>query len=111
LHLVDYKHASGRGQAPEAYRFQLQTYALAAARLLPGDLPIRAGIVWLRDRGAPPAAVPIDRQGLDEHERRLAALGDTLARARARGRWEKLPSPASCAGCGFAVRCWGGRVR
>jgi len=110
VRLVDYKHASGRGQAPDAYGFQLRTYALAASRILPGELPLQAGIAWLRDRGAAPRLVPIERSTLADHEARLAGLGTALTRARATGSWRKLAGPEACGDCGFARRCWGGRV-
>jgi hypothetical protein len=110
LELVDYKHASGKGQDPDAYGFQLRTYALAAARILPGEAPLQVGIAWLRDRGAAPALQAIERSSLAAHEARLAALGDALSRARASGKWEKLEAPSACGDCGFARRCWGSRV-
>lgn len=110
VHLVDYKHASGRGQPADAYGFQLRTYALAAARILPGELPLRVGIAWLRDRGGAPAQQTIERAELDAHASRLATLGDALSRARAEGTWRKLTSPEACGDCGFARRCWGGRL-
>ena len=110
VHLVDYKHASGRGQPADAYDFQLRTYALAAARILPGELPLRVGIAWLRDRGAPPNEREIAREELARHEAGLAVLGDALGRARAEGSWRKLDGPDACGDCGFARRCWGSRV-
>lgn len=110
VHVVDYKHASGRGQPADAYDFQLRTYALAAARILPGELPLQAGIAWLRDRGAAVRERTIERSASAAHEARLAVLGDSLSRARAEGTWRKLEAPEACGDCGFARRCWGSRV-
>jgi hypothetical protein len=110
VHLIDYKHASGRGQPADVYGFQLRTYALAAARILPGELPLQVGIAWLRDRGSAPQRTAIDRTELATHASRLAMLGDALGRARAEGTWRKLDAPAACGDCGFARRCWGDRM-
>ncbi|WP_373046530.1 UvrD-helicase domain-containing protein [Vulgatibacter sp.] len=110
VHLVDYKHASGKGQPADAYGFQLRTYALAAARILPGASPLRVGIAWLKDRGAEAQLQPVDRGDLDDHAARLAMLGDRLGRARAEGTWRKLEGPAACGDCGFKRRCWESRL-
>ena len=48
--IVDFKHAHARNTAEDAYATQLDAYALAVARLCGIDRPIRARLVFLRDR-------------------------------------------------------------
>jgi ATP-dependent exoDNAse (exonuclease V) beta subunit len=107
INVVDYKHASAKGQPADAFAFQLRTYALAARRVLPGEVALRAGVAWLRDRGAPPAFAPVDEETLSSHADRLAALADRLAEAQRENTWPKLSSRAACEGCGYVPRCWG----
>lgn len=106
VHLIDYKHAKG-GKEPEAYAFQLRTYALAASRILPGGIGIRAGIAWLRDHDALPRMMELDGAALAAQERELGRLAEALAKVRAERRWNRLDSPSRCGDCGFARRCWG----
>ncbi|HEV8322367.1 MAG TPA: UvrD-helicase domain-containing protein [Myxococcota bacterium] len=113
--VLDYKYARRDPRALDAYRFQLLAYAVAVRTLLPrGPLP-RAGLVFLRDRGAPPVWLPVapaspispgssatagqaggtgdasaataaaQAATLDEMERTLARLCGTLAQSRAAG--------------------------
>jgi ATP-dependent exoDNAse (exonuclease V) beta subunit len=48
--IVDFKHAHAKTTAVDAYATQLDAYAMAVARLCHIDGPIRARLVFLRDR-------------------------------------------------------------
>ncbi len=48
--IVDFKHAHAKTTAEDAYATQLDAYAMAVARLCGVDGPIRARLVFLRDR-------------------------------------------------------------
>lgn len=104
--VIDYKHAH-RGINP-GYAFQLQTYALAAARVWPEGVKLRAGLCWLKDRDRDPLAGLEDVTGaaLDEHAGRLAELSDRLCGALAQDAWPGLSAPERCGDCGYARRCW-----
>jgi ATP-dependent exoDNAse (exonuclease V) beta subunit len=101
--VLDYKSGSSRGHGPEAYAFQLQCYALAAAQLLGEGVEIRTGLVFLKDRTAKAEMRLTPRRDVGE---RLQGLPQKILAARAAGQWEGLElEQCRAAGCGFAYRC------
>ncbi|MEW5739304.1 MAG: UvrD-helicase domain-containing protein [Myxococcota bacterium] len=103
--VIDYKTSvpSPAGLAP--YRFQLGCYALAARRFIARDVPIRAGIVFLRHEDRTPVFLeqPIDA---GELERTLTAEARALTRAQGAFEWSGRPRPTCEAlGCGYVYRC------
>jgi hypothetical protein len=85
----------------------LDAYALAAHQITAGALPVRAGLVFLRSRGAP--VVLRDVQDDATRERTRAALlgaARSIAEGRRTGRFGKR-APEGCReiGCGFVWRC------
>ncbi|MEO6952442.1 MAG: UvrD-helicase domain-containing protein [Polyangia bacterium] len=100
--VIDYKHA--RRGAPEAYRFQLGAYALAARALYPRAPAIRVGLVYLRDENPGPVWVAVaDEQALT-HE--LSTAAERLAAARLDGERRMVPRPVcETMGCGFVDWC------
>ena len=100
--VLDYKHA--RRGPPDAYRFQLGAYALAARALYPHAPSIRVGLVYLRD--ADPAPVWVDVA--DEHTltTELSAAAERLSSARLDGERRMVPRPTcEVMGCGFVGWC------
>ncbi len=100
--VLDYKHAR-RGE-PDAHRFQLGAYAVAARALYPRAQAIRVGVVYLRDENPGPVWIALaDEQILAGQ---LAAVAERLAVARLTGERAMVPS-ATCAsiGCGFVGWC------
>lgn len=102
--VIDYKHAEKRPVA--RYGAQLDAYALAAHTLVEGATPVRAGLVFLKSRGA-----FVEREPLDEAARERARAGLLQAAAaieagRRTGAWPK-EEPARCEAldCGFLRRC------
>ncbi|HEY2386890.1 MAG TPA: UvrD-helicase domain-containing protein [Candidatus Binatia bacterium] len=107
----DYKYARASGDA-EAYRVQLEAYALAVAVAEPGR-SLTAEIEWLRAPGAR-VTLAID---LAAARARLRVTAGALASAMAARRAEAFPqafdAPAPCRaiGCAFVTRCFPPRYR
>jgi hypothetical protein len=103
--VVDYKTSVPSPAGLEPYRFQLGCYVLAARRFITRDVPIRAGIVYLRhdDRSPHFLDAPIDAAAL---ERTLVEQAKALTRAQAAFSWTGRERPTCEAiGCGFRYRC------
>ncbi len=103
--VLDYKHSAAKGTA--RYAVQLDAYALAAHQITGGALPVQAGLVFLRSRGAPVSLRP--EQDDAARARTRAALLEaarSIAEGRRTGRFGKR-EPAGCRelGCGFIWRC------
>jgi len=97
--VVDYKLSTARD--PARYAAQLDAYALAARELLQGALPVRAGIVFLRSKGAPFA----EREPSESRDGFLQA-GQAIAEGLQTGSWPKIaPERCRAIGCGFIRRC------
>jgi ATP-dependent exoDNAse (exonuclease V) beta subunit len=94
--VVDYKHAR-RGEL-EAYRFQLEVYALAVATLYPRAPRVRVGLCFLRE--ADPQPVWVDLPPSEEIARRLGHILDGFVGARLRGDRPGIARP----GC-EKIRC------
>jgi len=90
--IIDYKTSLRPSDGLDAYRFQLGCYVLAARAML-GDVPIRAGIAFLREADPTPELLPA---GVEVDERWLAAQARALVTAQIDGRWQ---------GCGYVYRC------
>ena len=114
LVIRDYKYARTPEAADEAdaYRVQLEAYALAVAGAEPGR-PLAAEIEWLRAPGAR-ITMAID---LDAARARLRTAGGALAAAMSARRADAFPrafdGPAPCRaiGCAFVARCFPPRYR
>jgi hypothetical protein len=104
--VIDYKHARAGSPGLEAYRIQLEAYALAAERLCEVDDDVRARLVFLKDRGTPPEFV-VTAAMRRELEARVAAVTETLATHRGIQKpWPGQPkSVCEDLGCGFLYRC------
>jgi hypothetical protein len=106
--VVDYKLSQARD--PARYAAQLDAYALAAAELLQGALPVHTGIVFLRSKGAPYVERPAaSAEELAQIRARLLDAAKAIAAGRRTGEWPRV-ALARCKemGCGFVRRCHGG---
>ncbi len=103
--VVDYKLSQARDTA--RYAGQLDAYALAAAELVQGALPVRTGIVFLRSPGAPWSERQSTADPGDIRARLLTAAA-AIASGRLSGEWPKIEA-ARCREieCGFIRRCHG----
>jgi ATP-dependent helicase/nuclease subunit A len=105
--VVDYKYAERPAAPFHAYGFQLDCYALAARGLVPADVPVRTGLVFLRG-GAGEALIrpAVDAERPEVFEQRLLEGAVRWREAARFGRWEGLPR-SSCEQlrCGFVARC------
>lgn len=103
--VIDYKTSSSSPAGLEPYRFQLGCYALAARRFVTREVPIRAGIVFLRDEDRSPhfLGTPVDAASL---ERTLIDLARALTRAQVAFEWPGRERPTcESLGCGYRYRC------
>jgi ATP-dependent helicase/nuclease subunit A len=101
--VVDYKTSLRPEDGLDAYRFQLGCYTLAARALL-GNVPLRAGIAFLRENDPSPQLLP---PGASVDEAWLAGKAHALVTAQIRGDWQGLPE-ARCRAihCGYLSRCY-----
>ncbi|MBI3769514.1 MAG: UvrD-helicase domain-containing protein [Deltaproteobacteria bacterium] len=106
LVIRDYKYAPPARDG-EAYRVQLEIYALAVAAAHPGR-PLEVEIEWLRAPGGR-VALPVDLATARAHAQAtstaLAAALDTRA-APAFPLAFAAPAPCRAIGCGFVGRCF-----
>ena len=104
LVVIDYKTATMPAAGLEPYRFQLGCYALAAQRFSPQPLPVRAGIVFLRDESPEPHFLAdFDPAELTAP---LAQESAGLIEAQRTGQWPGRPRERCDAlGCGYVYRC------
>ena len=103
--LIDYKttHSTSAGLAP--YAFQLSSYALAAHRLLPPGVQLKAGISFLKDADPSPHFLPTltDETALSEH---LTSLATSLMRSQAAHDWPgRSIEKCRALHCGYISRC------
>lgn len=103
--VVDYKTSVRSKAGLEPYRFQLGCYVLAAHRFVTREVPVRAGIVYLRDADLTPDFLdaPVDAAAL---ERSLVEQARELTRAQVAFAWPGRER-ATCEGlgCGYLFRC------
>ncbi len=103
--VVDYKASRRHPAGLDAYAFQLDCYALAARRMVQPNVPVKAGILFLREKAQELQLrqVPLDFAAL---ERRLAQGGAELLRRAREHDWPGLPQAACTAlRCGYQYRC------
>jgi hypothetical protein len=108
--VLDYKHSAARDTA--RYALQLDAYALAAHQITGGALPVQAGLVFLRSRGAPLVLRPEQDDAARAGTRKaLLEAARSIAEGRRTGRFGKR-APAGCRelGCGFVWRCHPGEA-
>jgi ATP-dependent exoDNAse (exonuclease V) beta subunit len=104
LVVIDYKTSALPPSGLEPWRAQLASYAIAARRLSRRALPVRAGIVFLRDPNPEPRFLePLEWAAL---ETTLLTDAAALERSQRTGVWESRPR-AFCEsiGCGYVYRC------
>ena len=102
--VIDYKTATMPAAGLEPYRFQLGCYALAAQRFLGPSLPVRAGIVFLRDESPEPHFLP--HLDVSDLAASLARESAGLAQAQRTGDWPGRPRErCEALGCGYVYRC------
>jgi ATP-dependent helicase/nuclease subunit A len=105
--VVDYKTSVPSSAGLEPYRFQLGCYVLAARRFLSqAELPVRAGISFLRSADAEPRFLQdVDDAALESS---LVAQARALVEAQTLQRWPTQERPRCDAlGCGYVSRCHG----
>ncbi len=104
--LLDYKTSPRTPEGRAAYSFQLASYALAARRLVREGVPLRAGIVFLRDPLPEPEVQEAAEIGLSAFEARLFQGALQLLERPARSEWPGL-AQAQCGAihCGYQYRC------
>jgi ATP-dependent helicase/nuclease subunit A len=119
LNLVDWQY----GRAPadraailepdEVGGFRRLTQALALRRLWGGEIPLRAGAVFLREEQADPGLTELDAGTLGRFELRLRNTAARLLSAELGGGdaagdepWPKLEHASACGGCVHVGRCW-----
>ncbi|MEW6433999.1 MAG: UvrD-helicase domain-containing protein [Myxococcota bacterium] len=103
--VVDYKTSVPSPAGLEPYRFQLGCYALAARRFITRDVPLRAGIVYLRHEDRTPHFLdaPKDAAAL---ERSLVEHAKALTRAQSAFQWAgRERATCESLGCGYLYRC------
>jgi ATP-dependent helicase/nuclease subunit A len=107
-HVVDYKHAHARGRTARDYAFQLDCYSLAVRAFLPSEVPLRSGIVFLRDHDAVPEWRQLDRSELHRFGGSLVGLAQQTLSATASSNWSGHERPiCEAMGCGYIYRCHG----
>lgn len=105
--VIDYKYSQRHPSGLEPYQFQLHCYALAASELVSSGLPVKTGIVFLREhepivRLCQPQAEP----ALAEFKRRLLSGVSRLTELQNSTRWPGLEQPrCEAIGCGYQYRC------
>lgn len=102
--VLDYKTTHAGHESAESYRFSLQCYALAARQFVGGALPVRAGLVFLRDAEPEPRFFPsFTVEGFQDHVVREA---HALEAAQRSGIWSGQPRVrCEALSCGFVYRC------
>jgi len=102
LEVVDYKRARGPALLP--YELQLELYALAARRLFPEAVVVRAGVVFLGGEPGEPVWLPEAERGA--LEARVADTVSALAEARWLGVFPRASLPrCEAIACGYVGRC------
>jgi len=103
--VVDYKYAHRGAARRERYRFQLQLYALAAARLLGTEGEVRTSLVFLRDRSSAITEL-VDGRARGAIAAQVIGLGRDLETMEGGEGRPPLPvGECHALGCGFAGRC------
>ncbi|MBL8909470.1 MAG: UvrD-helicase domain-containing protein [Archangium sp.] len=104
LIVVDYKTTPPPPSGVEPWRAQLACYAIAARRLSGRALPVRAGIVFLRETNPEPrflASLDVPRL-----EASLIEEAAELERSQRTGRWTgRERAQCESLGCGYVYRC------
>ncbi|MBK7861568.1 MAG: UvrD-helicase domain-containing protein [Archangiaceae bacterium] len=101
--VIDYKSSLRPRDGLDAYRFQLGCYSLAARALLGPEVPVRAGIAFLREADPTPELLP---PGVGVDGDWLAAQAHALVTAQVDGRWQAQPEQRCRAlKCGYVYRC------
>jgi ATP-dependent helicase/nuclease subunit A len=103
--VVDYKRGPPRLQA--GYRAQVDIYALAASRLVEGDLPIEGALWYLGEAAQGPRRWPVGVARLGELSAQLADVAAGVARRPAGfDLWPGLEvSGCQAIDCGYLPRC------
>ncbi|MFT3709623.1 MAG: UvrD-helicase domain-containing protein [Archangium sp.] len=104
LVVVDYKTTPPPPAGVEPWRAQLACYAIAARRLSGRQLPVRAGIVFLREANPEPRF--LETLDVPQLEQSLIAEAAELERSQRTGRWAgRERSECESLGCGYVYRC------
>jgi ATP-dependent exoDNAse (exonuclease V) beta subunit len=104
--LLDYKTSARDPGGLTAYSFQLASYALAARRLVKESVPLRTGIVFLRDPLPEPEIQEATEMDWNAFEARLFQGAIQLLERTARAEWPGL-AQVQCEAihCGYQYRC------
>ncbi|MFO0597202.1 MAG: UvrD-helicase domain-containing protein [Myxococcaceae bacterium] len=108
LTVIDFKTTAAPPTGPEPWRTQLSAYAIAARRLSGRSVPVRTGVVFLRDENPEPRFLPALDGGVDLTSFESSLLeGAAALEASQRSRvWRGRPrSFCESIGCGYVYRC------
>ena len=104
--LLDYKTSVRNPEGLTAYSFQLASYALAARRLVKESVPLRTGIVFLRDPLPEPEIQLATEMDLNAFEARLFQGAIQLLECTAKSEWPGLAQlQCEAIHCGYQYRC------
>jgi ATP-dependent exoDNAse (exonuclease V) beta subunit len=104
--VIDYKASRRHPRGVEAYRFQLDCYALAARRFVKEGVRIQTGIAFLAEGCPEPEIRHAQEFDLESFQAELLRSAIALLESTPGLDWAGLP-PQECAslGCGYQYRC------
>ncbi|ABF92294.1 ATP-dependent DNA helicase, UvrD/REP family [Myxococcus xanthus DK 1622] len=103
--VVAFKHGGRHPLGAAAYTYELAALGLVARRMVREGVPVRVGVVFLKESQPEPEWLSGPR-GLEEAAGRLAGAARAVARGEARGEWDGREKAACQAlHCGFAEHC------
>lgn len=104
--VIDYKASRRHPRGVEAYRFQLDCYALAARRFVKEGVRIQTGIAFLAESSPEPEIRQAREVDLESFPTELVRSAAALLASSPRLDWIGLPR-GECAslGCGYQYRC------
>ena len=104
--VIDYKAGRRHPRGTDAYRFQLDCYALAARHFVKEGVRIQTGIAFLAERNPEPEIREVRQLDMGWFETELHRSATALLQSTPRFDWSGLPA-GQCAslGCGYQYRC------
>lgn len=104
--VIDYKASRRHPRGVEAYRFQLDCYALAARRFVKEGVRIQTGIAFLAESSPEPEIRQAHEVDLESFQSELLRSAAALLESTPRLDWTGL-ARRECAslGCGYQYRC------
>ena len=104
--VIDYKAGRRHPRGTDAYRFQLDCYALAARHFVNEGVRVQTGIAFLAERNPEPEIREVRQLDMGWFETELYRSATSLLQSTPRFDWSGLPA-AQCTslGCGYQYRC------